>query len=426
MLKRRKKKRQQLYACYLLCSLSVKGKGRTYVGFTVNPRRRIRQHNGELTMGACSTRAFRPWDMVLVVYGFSNQGAYIVANTHTVFFSLSLSSGQDSDRKQKTLILKYCAFFDYFYFFFFFWVGCLGLKGRALAFEWAWQHPQRSTIIRDKICLMKKSQLSGVKGKARILKELLAAEKFKGEPLRVQVLDSKYSSSVLPFLEAVREDVPIEIAPMEELPQSAPAANDAGDGDEDDDDDLQLSGCIAAREVLAAPPGSIKCMICFEKLIDGCVALRCRCSSWFHPMCLEKQFASYSSKASTELELDRGKCPLCDYELTWKEALDLGRNFSIVSSFSVGDAKEEEDLETNKEEDEDDDEMVIMPLRQRLQARDADISQQKEEEATKRSITLPPRSPLSPVVISLLSPEKEEAKENVISDQDDSCVMVLD
>jgi len=313
MLKRRKKKRQQLYACYLLCSLSVKGKGRTYVGFTVNPRRRIRQHNGELTMGACSTRAFRPWDMVLVVYGFSNQG-------------------------------------------------------RALAFEWAWQHPQRSTIIRDKICLMKKSQLSGVKGKARILKELLAAEKFKGEPLRVQVLDSKYSSSVLPFLEAVREDVPIEIAPMEELPQSAPAANDAGDGDEDDDDDLQLSGCIAAREVLAAPPGSIKCMICFEKLIDGCVALRCRCSSWFHPMCLEKQFASYSSKASTESELDRGKCPLCDYELTWKEALDLGRNFSIVSSFSVGDAKEEEDLETNKEEDNDDDEMVIMRKRKSLGA----------------------------------------------------------
>ena len=82
MLKRRKKKRQQLYACYLLCSLSVKGKGRTYVGFTVNPRRRIRQHNGELTMGACSTRAFRPWDMVLVVYGFSNQGVYIIANTH--------------------------------------------------------------------------------------------------------------------------------------------------------------------------------------------------------------------------------------------------------------------------------------------------------------------------------------------------------
>ncbi|XP_073057647.1 uncharacterized protein [Primulina eburnea] len=53
----------RFFACYLLTSLSPRSKGHTYIGFTVNPRRRIRQHNGEIGSGAWRTKKKRPWEM---------------------------------------------------------------------------------------------------------------------------------------------------------------------------------------------------------------------------------------------------------------------------------------------------------------------------------------------------------------------------
>ncbi|XP_073291623.1 uncharacterized protein [Primulina huaijiensis] len=53
----------RFFACYLLTSLSPRFKGHTYIGFTVNPRRRIRQHNGEIGSGAWRTKKKRPWEM---------------------------------------------------------------------------------------------------------------------------------------------------------------------------------------------------------------------------------------------------------------------------------------------------------------------------------------------------------------------------
>ncbi|CAI8596914.1 unnamed protein product [Vicia faba] len=58
------------FAFYLLTSLSPRFKGHTYIGFTVNPRRRIRQHNGEIGSEAWRTKSKRPWETVLCIYGF--------------------------------------------------------------------------------------------------------------------------------------------------------------------------------------------------------------------------------------------------------------------------------------------------------------------------------------------------------------------
>merc|ERR1719253_1087897 len=81
-----------MFACYLLQSEA--SKHRSYVGFTVNPRRRIRQHNGFLQGGARKTKTGRPWRMLLVCAGF----------THKV---------------------------------------------QALQFEWTWQHPSLGRVSKD-------------------------------------------------------------------------------------------------------------------------------------------------------------------------------------------------------------------------------------------------------------------------------------
>ena len=59
-----------IYYCYLLHSLSPSHNCSNYIGFTTNPIRRLRQHNGIIKMGAKKTKKKRPWEMILCVYGF--------------------------------------------------------------------------------------------------------------------------------------------------------------------------------------------------------------------------------------------------------------------------------------------------------------------------------------------------------------------
>lgn len=57
--------------CYLLVSQDNK---RTYVGATIDPDRRLRQHNGEITGGASATRG-NVWRRICCVEGFPSEGA---------------------------------------------------------------------------------------------------------------------------------------------------------------------------------------------------------------------------------------------------------------------------------------------------------------------------------------------------------------
>lgn len=55
--------------CYMLASLDGK---KTYVGATVNPDRRLRQHNGEICGGARATKG-RAWRRVFLIGGFAEE-----------------------------------------------------------------------------------------------------------------------------------------------------------------------------------------------------------------------------------------------------------------------------------------------------------------------------------------------------------------
>ncbi len=56
--------------CYLLSSTII---NRSYVGYTVNLTRRIRQHNGEIKGGAKGTHYGRPWEIVGYISGFPDR-----------------------------------------------------------------------------------------------------------------------------------------------------------------------------------------------------------------------------------------------------------------------------------------------------------------------------------------------------------------
>ncbi|BGP10950.1 Slx4p interacting protein [Rhodotorula toruloides] len=61
------------YACYLLKSYNVKRPHMTYIGSTPDPPRRFKQHMGDRIGGAIKTRFGRPWEMEAIVHGFPSK-----------------------------------------------------------------------------------------------------------------------------------------------------------------------------------------------------------------------------------------------------------------------------------------------------------------------------------------------------------------
>ncbi|WPT17950.1 Structure-specific endonuclease subunit SLX1 [Picochlorum sp. SENEW3] len=143
--------------CYLLRSHHPKARWRTYIGFTVNPLRRIRQHNGELTQGAWRTKRWRPWEMVVVVYGFADQRT-------------------------------------------------------ALQFEWTWQHAETSLDVKDACRAMRgivrkrgADKLKGVSGQILTLFAILSTSPWKYFPLKIRFLSGEVWRMVGDVLQVVVE-----------------------------------------------------------------------------------------------------------------------------------------------------------------------------------------------------------------------------
>ena len=131
------------------------------MGFTNAPARRLRQHNGAVVGGARATRGWRPWDMAMFVHGFPAHSP-------------------------------------------------------ALAFEWHWQNPTRSTLLREAAAKAGARGRRGGRGRVRMMHALLHQPPFCELPLVVQVLDSKYSE-LLADLDPFPPQVPVVVAPVDDL-----------------------------------------------------------------------------------------------------------------------------------------------------------------------------------------------------------------
>jgi len=146
------------FHCYLLRSLTPEHslKVKTYIGFTTNPQRRIRQHNGELVNGARRTKSGRPWEYVAIVDGFQS-------------------------------------------------------KISAMQFEWAWQHVNKSLVFRqavgcDKLA-RKMKRRRGIKPRLDELSILMNdCSPFNTLPLKVYFLEKEYQD-LFHDVSTTRDDV---------------------------------------------------------------------------------------------------------------------------------------------------------------------------------------------------------------------------
>lgn len=161
-----------IFACYLLRSLRPRCRA-TYIGFTTDPRRRIRQHNGQIKKGARRTKKKQPWEMVLCVYGFPS-------------------------------------------------------KVSALKFEWAWQHPTQSVAVRKAAACLKSSK--GIARKIKLVYTMLTLAEWKDLNLTLNFLSAKHmkhTKGCPPLLSHIK----VRSCPMDEFPCYK---GTCGSGTEDD------------------------------------------------------------------------------------------------------------------------------------------------------------------------------------------------
>ncbi|XP_072758690.1 structure-specific endonuclease subunit slx1 [Anoplolepis gracilipes] len=128
---------EHFFGVYLLYCNNPKYRGRTYIGYTVDPRRRIKQHNaGKKHGGAWKTSKKGPWNMVLIVHGFPNSTS-------------------------------------------------------ALRFEWAWQHPHESRRLKH--IPKKRSTQKKFDFCLTVLSEMLKVGPWCRLPLTLRWLDYEFS-----------------------------------------------------------------------------------------------------------------------------------------------------------------------------------------------------------------------------------------
>ncbi|KZT08098.1 uncharacterized protein LAESUDRAFT_649754 [Laetiporus sulphureus 93-53] len=274
------------YACYLLkgakSAVTSDVTCTTYVGSTVNPLRRIRQHNGEITCGAARTRRGRPWVMQMLVHGFPSRIA-------------------------------------------------------ALQFEWAWQHPWRSRHLRGEHgqrIFPKKKQLSADQ-KIIIVREMLGFHPYNTWPLHVKLFTEDAITAWLnAWDEAHTFELPagftcsIEVKGVDRKPRVR-GSSDAGSLDISD---AQFtSSHLRKMSDTYASNKTPKCSICdgvidisHASVQDPLAVALCpteTCTGISHLTCLADDFLHSEEASSSQFIPRGGQCRPCRTYILWGDVI---------------------------------------------------------------------------------------------------------
>lgn len=245
-------------------------KSSTYIGFAVNPMRRIRQHNGEITGGARKTHSKRPWEMLLVLHGFPSRIA-------------------------------------------------------ALQFEWAWQNPLKSKPVRDAVFRAGLSERGNAARKVKVLHEMLAVRPWCRYPLTLRWLCSDDTRAwLLRGCRSLPQSIQVHVEGLDTLDI---AQVDDADSDLDGYEETSQAPTAAGRlcAALSMAGQDENCTICKDRLKPPYV--KCKCEGLGQPMrahlcCLGTHFL-LASEANYAWVPDGGRCPSCHHYRPWAEWLRM-------------------------------------------------------------------------------------------------------
>lgn len=250
---------EDFYGVYLLYCMNPKYKGRNYIGFTVDPNRRIVQHNrGKHAGGAWRTSNRGPWEMVLIIHGFPNDIA-------------------------------------------------------ALRFEWAWQHPKMSRRLNQ--VAPKKSREKSYDYHLRLLATMLNIGPWNRLPLTVRWLKPDFAREFPAHLPPPLH-MPIVFGPVES--RKLATAKSKKKPNQSSEDQQKIENDTLCHSEAPAVDEELLCNICLEGVepAQQLVCLSTKCSAVSHIVCLSTAFLS---RESGRLLPVQGECRTCGRTLQWGE-----------------------------------------------------------------------------------------------------------
>ncbi|XP_063709900.1 structure-specific endonuclease subunit SLX1 homolog [Culicoides brevitarsis] len=270
---------EDFFGVYCLVSKSEnpRYKNRCYIGFTVNPNRRETQHNrGKDFGGAKKTSNRGPWVMVMIIHGFPNKIA-------------------------------------------------------ALRFEWAWQKPGQSRILRHIPGIDKKRpKESHFEHHLRILSEMLRVCPFTRLPLTIQWLSDDHHT-----------EFPAERVPPLHMAIRFGRITCKRKAQNVDQDILSSQGTVQFCDI---------CDNVIEKPLEEMITcLNSSCKLVSHVICLAEVFLKAGNENKGQVIPVQGSCPVCEKDFLWgdlirkkKGCCDIEPDLNNTDVFEVRELSDDE------------------------------------------------------------------------------------